>query len=204
MGKILRDKLGDLGLTSPATHISLDALREDLAGEIEHAVKIGHRYIISPWLAEEERGSIDNYRSLAAYFNEVGKVCQDAGLRYGWHNHEFEFEPIDGVVPLDLLIEETDPELVDFELDLFWTIVGGFQPLDYFERYPGRFSLCHVKDMTADGEMVDVGAGELDFASIFARSDQAGLRHYFVEHDEPADPIASITASYEYLANLRF
>jgi sugar phosphate isomerase/epimerase len=93
---------------------------------------------------------------------------------------------------------------VTFELDLFWTLVGGYDPIDYFERYPGRFHLCHVKDMTKDGGMADVGAGTIDFAAIFARSEQAGLKHYFVEHDKPKDPIASITASHDYLAALTY
>jgi len=95
-------------------------------------------------------------------------------------------------------------DLVEFELDLFWITQGGQDPLAYFTRYPGRFPLCHVKDMADGGRMVDVGAGHIDFAAIFARSEQAGLRHYFVEHDEPADPLASLRASHDYLAQLRF
>jgi sugar phosphate isomerase/epimerase len=103
-----------------------------------------------------------------------------------------------------VLLEETDPQLVSFEIDLYWTVHGGGDPLDYFDRHPGRFSLCHVKDRTADGEMVDVGAGAIDFAAIFARSQQAGLEYFFVEHDEPADPLASIAASHDYLRTLTF
>ncbi len=200
----VRDLLGRLGLAAPAAHISLDALREDLAGIIAMAQTVGHRYLIAPWLNPEQRASIDEYRKHAAFFNEIGTACNDAGLRFGWHNHDFEFAPIDGTVPFDVLLDETDPELVDFEMDLFWTVKGGSDPLAYFERNPGRFALCHVKDMAADGAMVDVGAGEIDFKAIFARSEQAGLEHYFVEHDTPADPLASIKASYDHLAALQF
>ena len=110
----------------------------------------------------------------------------------------------DGGCTIQIEWDETDPDLVEFELDLYWITKGGADPFAYFERYPGRFTLCHVKDMAADGEMVDVGAGQMDFASIFARADQAGLKHYFVEHDSPADPIASITASHAYLSALEF
>jgi sugar phosphate isomerase/epimerase len=198
----VRAMLDDLGLVTPAIHVSLEKVRSDLAALIDQAHTVGHTYLISPWLAEEERGSIDSYRRLAASFNDFGQLCRNEGLRFGWHNHAFEFEKIDGTVPLDVLLEETDPELVAFELDLFWTIAGGADPIDYFERFPGRFPLCHVKDMTADGSMVDVGAGEIDFAAIFRHADAAGLVHYVVEHDDPANPIASITASYEYLAAL--
>jgi sugar phosphate isomerase/epimerase len=108
------------------------------------------------------------------------------------------------VVPLDVLLDATAPERVAFELDIYWTVHGGGDPLAYFERHPGRFPLCHVKDRTAAGEMVDVGAGAIDFAALFARAEQAGLRHFFVEHDEPADPLASIAASHDHLRGLAF
>jgi sugar phosphate isomerase/epimerase len=200
----VRAMLDGLGLSAPATHVSLVRLREDLAGVIAEAKTVGHKYIISPWLAEDERGTIDSYRQLATSFNEWGQACREEGLVFGWHNHAFELAETDGEIPLDVLIEETDPGLVTFELDLFWAIVGGHDPLDYFERYPGRFALCHVKDMAADGSMVDVGAGTIDFSAIFDKSEQAGLVHYFVEHDEPEDALASITASHDYLATLTY
>ncbi len=191
------------GLDAPASHVSIDALRGDLAGTIETAGTVGHRYLVCPWIAEEER-TLGGYQQIAAFFNEVGGACQEAGLRFGYHNHDFEFETVDGRIPMEILLGETDPELVDYELDLFWIRKGGQDPLRYFERFPGRFPLCHVKDMTADEEMVDVGKGQIDFAAIFARAEQAGLKHYFVEHDNPADPLASIEASQDHLRALRF
>lgn len=200
----VRALLERTGLAAPAAHVPLTALESDLEGTIAAARTVGHRYLVCPWLAPEDRVSIARYRELAELWNEVGRACREAGLRFGYHNHDFEFAPIDGRLPFDVLLEETDPELVDFELDLFWITKGGQDPLDYFARYPGRFKLCHVKDMDAGGEMVDVGAGEIDFAAIFARAEQAGLEHYFVEHDQPPDPLASIAASYEHLRALRF
>ena len=199
----VRALLEQVGLGAPASHVSIDALRTDLAGAIATAAAVGHRYLVCPWIAEEER-TLAGYQGIAALFNEVGGACRDAGMRFGYHNHAFEFETVAGRVPMELLIEETDPELVDIELDLFWIGKGGEDPLQYFERYPGRFSLCHVKDMSADGEMVDVGSGQIDFAAIFARSEQAGLKHFFVEHDGPADPLASIAASHDHLRALQF
>lgn len=193
-----------VGLEAPASHVSLEALSGDLAGTIEAARTVGHRYLVCPWLAPEDRLSIERYKELAAVWNRVGQACRDAGLRFGYHNHDFEFEAIGGRMPFDVFLEETDPELVDFEIDLFWIAKGGQDPLRYFERYPGRFALCHVKDMAADGEMVEVGRGEIDFAAIFAHAEQAGLKHFFVEHDEPADPLASIATSYRHLEALRF
>ncbi len=200
----VRAILERLGLDAPAAHVSIDALRQDLAGTIGQARAAGHRYLVCPWLAPAERVSIAGYREHAAFFNQVGESCREAGLRFGYHNHDFEFETIDGQIPFDVLLDETDPGLVDFELDLFWITKGGEDPLRYFERYPGRFTLCHVKDMAAGGEMVDVGAGGIDFAAIFARAEQAGLRHFFVEHDSPPDPLASIAASHAHLEGLRF
>ncbi len=200
----VRALLERVGLEAPAAHVPLSALQQDLAGTIEAARRVGHRYLICPWLAPEDRMSIARYRELAGFWNEVGAASKEAGLRFGYHNHDFEFHPIDGVTPLDVLLDETDPERVTFELDLFWIARGGRDPLEYFERYPGRFELCHVKDMADNETMVDVGAGRIDFAAIFARAGRAGLEHFFVEHDQPAEPLASIAASYRHLEALRF
>lgn len=200
----VRGLLDELGLQAPSTHVPLNMLRDDLGGVIQMAQAAGHDYVICPWLSEEERGSIDGYRELAQFFNSVGGQMQDAGLQFGYHNHDFEFEPIDGTVPYDVLLDETDPERVTMELDLYWIVEAGYDPLTYFEEHPGRFPLAHVKDRTAEGDMVAVGAGTIDFASIFAQSDQAGLEHYVVEHDNPENPLQSIRTSYDYLAQLRF
>ena len=200
----VRTLLERVGLDAPAAHVPLAALSEDLAGTIATARAIGHRYLVCPWLAPEDRASIERYKELAGLWNEVGQACRDAGLRFAYHNHDFEFEAIDGKLPFDVLLDETDPELVEFEIDLYWITKGGQDPLRYFERYPGRFSLCHVKDMDTSGAMVDVGKGQIDFSAIFARAEQAGLEHFFVEHDQPADPLASIAASHDHLEALRF
>ena len=134
-------------------------------------------------------------------FNEVGAKIKDAGMQFAYHNHEFEFEAIDGTLPIDVLMGETDPELMAMELDLCWAFAAGADHVAFFEKYPGRTHLCHVKDYTHDGEMRDVGQGDIDFASIFAHADEAGLKHYIVEHDNPDDPIESIRNSYDYLTS---
>ncbi len=197
--------LGRLGLTAPSTHVLLDALAPDaLDATVANAVAVGHRYLVMAWLAEDQRASLDDYRRHAELFNRAGEACHEAGLQFAYHNHDFEFADLDGARPYDLLLAETDPELVKMELDLYWITKAGADPLAYFERHPGRFPLCHVKDMAADGEMTEVGAGTIDFATLFAHATEAGLTHYFVEHDHPADPLASITASFEYLSKLTF
>lgn len=200
----VRALLARLGLDAPAAHFPWQGLNDDPDAIIETAREVGHRYVILAWLPPEDRSSVEQVQKLAKLCNRWGESCQKAGLQFAYHNHDFEFHPIDGQVPFDILLNETDPDLVEFEIDLFWIIKGGRDPLEYFEDHPGRFTLCHVKDMAPDQQMVDVGAGEIDFASIFQHSEQAGLKYYFIEHDNPADPLASIESSFKHLEALSF
>jgi sugar phosphate isomerase/epimerase len=200
----IRATLDANGLTAPASHVPWEQLETGWSQTLDEAARAGHDTVIVAFLPAERRRTQADYRAWAARFNQAGQAARAAGLRYAYHNHDFEFASLDGTVPYDVLLAETDPEVVAFELDLFWIIKGGQDPLAYIERHPGRFQLVHVKDMDAEGRMVDVGAGRIDFRSIFARSTQAGLRHCFVEHDQPADPFASIQASYEHLRRLEF
>jgi len=202
--KEVKTMLDDLGLSAPAAHISLDRFQNDLDNLIEASNTVGHTYLICPSLPGDKRDSIDYYKEIAAFFNETGEKCKQAGMRFGYHNHSFEFEPIDGIMPYDFLLKKTEPQYVTMEMDIFWTINAGFEPVDYFKKYPGRFELCHVKDMAADKKMVDVGAGRIDFANIFAYSETAGMKHYVVEHDKPENSLQSITNSYKYLNKLRY
>ena len=200
----VRQILDRLGLESPAAHFSSQALEDNPDAVIETAQAIGHRYVILPSIPHEDRSSIARYRAWADLCNTVGKACTKAGLRFAYHNHDFEFQPIDGHVPFDVLLNETDPVHVEFEIDLYWTVKGGRDPLDYFQAFPGRFTLCHVKDMAESGAQTDVGSGRIDFASIFAKGRQVGLEYFFVEHDNPPEPLTSIESSFGYLENFRF
>jgi sugar phosphate isomerase/epimerase len=193
------------GLSAPAAHVGLGTADEWRAA-LDAAQVIGHRYLVVAWIPAEARRTIDDCKRVAASFNRSGEAAQTAGIQFGYHNHDFEFVPVEGRMPFDLLLAETDPKLVQFEMDLYWITKGGQDPLAYFARYPGRFPMVHVKDSMGPPEhkMVDVGAGSIDFRKIFARREQAGIRHYFVEHDQPRDPFASIRASYEYLRRLEF
>lgn len=197
-----RQALDRHGLRSPAGHYDLGDIRDDLSGIAETAQALGQQYVVAPYLAEEERQSLDDYRALADEFNEIGERFQEAGLQFGYHNHDFEFDTFGGDTPaFDVLARRTDPDLVTLELDVYWAYVAGHDPAAYFERYPGRFELAHLKDGTAppEREMVDVGAGAINFEELLAKTEEAGLEYAFVEHDEPDDPLASIRASYEHL-----
>ena len=202
--RTVRAVLDDIGLAAPSAHVSLDALRDDLDAETAAALALGHRFLVVPGVDEAERAGLDGYRRIAAEMNEIGARTQAEGVRLAYHNHDAEFETFGGDTSgYDVLLAETDPALVVFELDLFWAVHAGQDPVALFERHPGRFPLVHVKDRTATGEMVDVGAGGIDFGRIFARSEQAGIRHAIVEHDEPSDALASVRASYAHLSRLR-
>jgi sugar phosphate isomerase/epimerase len=203
-GKSARDfraLLDGAGLTAPASHISLAEVRANLQRVLDDAATLGNRWVVVPYLDESER-TADGYRRLAATLNEAGARARRTGLRIAYHNHEFEFAPVGDTTGYDILLGETDPEAVEMELDLFWATKGGRDPIQLFERHPRRFPLVHVKDMTREGAMVAVGAGSIDFQRIFARASQAGIRHYFVEHDEPADPLESIRASHTHLSRM--
>lgn len=191
-------------LTSPGNHVDMQAISNGGWSRILDDTKaVGHEYVVVAWTPEELRRTLDDWRRIGDLYNRGATQARAAGLAFAYHNHSYEFEPMQGQIPYDVLLEATDPSLVKLEMDLYWITRGGKDPLDYFARYPGRIPLVHVKDMTTDRRMVDVGAGAIDWHRILARHAQAGIRHYFVEHDEPADPFVSIANSYRYLRRLR-
>jgi sugar phosphate isomerase/epimerase len=200
----IRELLEKNHLSAPSSHVALERLRSEPDRVIEEARVAGHRYVVCPWLDEKQR-TPEGYAALIDTLGRTDEALRQAGLGLAYHNHDFEFATLpDGQRGFDLILERTDPAIVQLEMDLFWAVKGGADPLAYFARWPGRFPMVHVKDMDAAGAMTDVGKGRIDFAAIFAARRRAGIRHFFVEHDEPADAWASITASYAYLKRLRF
>ena len=191
--------LTNLDLASPATHIPLQRIRKAPDEVIQTAKTIGHQYVVCPYLAESERASLEDYRQLAEEFSAFGERCTEAGLQFAYHNHDFEFTEMDGARPYDVLLKETDPAHVQMELDLYWIIEAGHDPLDYIGQNPDRYPLCHVKDREPEAGMTSVGNGTIDFESIFQKAD---FQHYFVEHDNPENPMQSIEASYRALRTL--
>ena len=133
-------------------------------------------------------------------------MCKDAGFKFAFHNHKHEFVEVDssGVLMYDMLLQETDPELVDFEMDIGWAVAAGADPLIYFKKYPGRFKLFHVKDMDDDNHSVVVGKGKIDFTSIFAQSKLAGVKYYIVEYEGREDPVSSVAQCVAYLKKMSF
>lgn len=191
-------------LDAPASHVPLEELETGWGAASAAATEVGHRWLVVAWIDAARRKTLDDYKRVGESFTRIGTQARAAGLRFAYHNHAFEFAPLEGRVPYDVLLESTDPAVVEFELDLYWITDGGGDPLAYFRRWPGRFPLVHIKDKAADGKMVDVGAGRIDWKAILRQRKQAGIRHCFVEHDEPPDPFASVAASYTYLKHLKF
>src|SRR5579883_977188 len=199
----MRQMLDRHGLRGVSGHTDLRGMRRAWAQLLDDAATLGQRYVVCAWIPESERRG-DDFRRIAGELNRLGESARSRGLQLAYHNHTYEFTPVDGIVPYDLLLARCDPHLVQMEADLMWMTRAGGDPLAYFASYPGRFPMVHVKDMTRDGTMVDVGRGVIDFRAIFARSEQAGIAHYFVEHDEPPDPLADARVCYDYLRQLTF
>ena len=194
------------GLAAPSCHISYNMLSaENWPKVIEASQVLGHKYIVNPSIDRELTKTSDGWKKAAEKFNWAGKESARAGIQLGYHNHVEEFKPLpDGKLPYDILLSETDPKLVKMEMDLGWAHEAHADILRYFEKYPGRFPLVHVKDFEHNGKMTEVGSGEIDWKAIFAKSELAGIKHYFVEQDESKDPLASIEKSFVYLEKLRF
>ena len=217
-GQQVRAACDKNGLAPVSTHVQYDELDDKFPGVIETSKTIGLKYIVCPWIPEELRKNADIWKQAAAKFNHCGELSKKAGMQFAYHNHWFEFLPVDGKLPYDQLLKECDANLVKMEMDLCWITAAGGDPLKYFNEYPGRFPLVHVKDLktmphiTAGGaqnygdtvDLTEVGSGLIDWKKIFAQSDKAGIKHYIVEHDHPKQPLESIKGSYEYLSKLRW
>jgi len=170
-------------------------------------------YVTSPWIQEEHRKDADGCKRIAAEFNEWGKKLQAAGFRFAFHNHDLEFKPLGSTTPMDILIQETDPKLVDFELDLFFVKKVGLTPADYLRKYPGRFKLVHLKDIAKgtpagfgeapDNACVPLGEGQIDWPKTLAAATEVGVKYWYVEDESDTAP-ECIKKSAEYLKTVRF
>lgn len=195
------------GLKTPASHVGLDLFEKECAKTVETAKTLGQKFLVCPSLPETRRKTIDDFKKLAELFNKLGADCRKAGLQFAYHNHAFEFEAKDGQMPYDVLLQNTDPKLVQMEMDLFWVVKANQDPVAYFNKYPGRFALVHVKDMdkTPERSFAEVGTGTMDFKTIFRASKKAGIRHYIVEQDRtPGNPFDSIKISHDYLTRFEY
>lgn len=169
---------------------------------IDAAKALGQQYLIIPFLMEDIRKSADDYKTIAGRMNKAGELCKAAGIGLAYHNHAFEFTDFNGTTGYDILLKETDPELVKMELDLYWVVAGKKDPIAMFKQSPGRFVAWHVKDMDKQDSKLntEIGTGSIDFKPIFAEAKLAGVEYYIVEQENfKIDPFESITKSCAYV-----
>lgn len=201
------------GLIMPSSHYRLGEEKTngaDTQGTILHnwnkaiddAATVGIKYMVCAYLSNPERGNLDKYKKLADHFNIAAEKCKKAGIQFAYHNHDFEFIQQDGKYPYEILLNNTDKNLVKMEMDIYWMIKAKQDPIALFNQHPGRFPLWHVKDMakTPNQTFTEVGNGSIDFKKIFAQADRSGLDYFFVEQDStPGNPYDSITQSMNYI-----
>jgi sugar phosphate isomerase/epimerase len=203
-----RALLDRFGLAAPSTHVGYDLVSTGLERVLDDAAARGHSYVTVPWLPPDARRSVTTWREVAERFNRAGEAARARGLSFAYHNHDFEFVRTGDAVPFDLLLEHTDPAAVSFQMDVFWLVKGGADPLAYLREHPDRFTMLHIKDSSGPPAhtQVDVGAGTIDYAAILRldASQRRVIRHVFVEHDQPPDAMAFAKASYDYLRKLEF
>ncbi len=192
--------VSDLGMVVISSHTQVEALGITLDNAkkmAEDHAKIGVKYCIQPWVVEEARTTIDSYKKMAAEWNKVGGIMKEHKIQFGYHNHNFEFDKVEGKVPYyDVFMVELDKDLVTMELDLFWATKAGQNPVEMFKKYPGRFQLFHMKDMftreapfykPVTNDFAPVGAGLINFKEILAAKKIAGMKYFFVEQDSTKD-----------------
>jgi sugar phosphate isomerase/epimerase len=189
---------------------------DDLARAVDKVKEHGFSYAVFPWVNPPDRGGLDKMRALAEKLNKAGEKCRAAGLTFCYHNHAFEFEPMEGSTRFQVLLDTLDKKLVNFEIDVFWVSVAGHDPVDILKQLSGRVKLLHLKDK-AQGTPVlykesvpastfkEVGRGVIDFPAVLRAAESAGVAHYFVEQDQtPGDPIESLRQSFDYISKLNF
>ena len=212
--------LNDHGMTTPSAHTDLDTLMNGMGQLAEAAHILGYDYVTLPAIPDDKRKSLDDYKQIAETFNLIGENAKKEGIKFAYHNHGYGIKPLEnGIVPLEIIIENTDPDLVFLEMDIFWTVAGGADPITYLKKYPNRYHLLHLKDMkpkkqfSGDGGdatqwielfpfMKAVGEGELGAKAIVETAIETGVKHFFVEQDMVAEPEIELKKSIDFLKSV--
>lgn len=205
--KEFKSLLTENGLTMPSGHYGMDKFMidgnaEELKSYIEAANIMGSSYIVIPYLGESVRKTEDDWKKVATKLNEASVICKAGGLKLGYHNHNFEFEKVGNTTGYEIMLSGTDPKAVQFEMDLYWVVRSGNDPLALFTAHPGRFPMWHVKDMDKADHTIntEVGSGTIDFKSIYKHAKLAGLKHLIMEQENfSKDPYVSIKQSADYI-----
>ena len=209
--EVFKQKVEAAGMKVLSAHVSRGLSREELdSGDLSAALawwdkcievhkKAGMEYIVTPWMGLQE--TLKDLQVYCDYLNEVGRRCKAAGIKYGYHNHAYEFEKVEDQVMYDYMLQHTDPDLVFFQMDVYWAVIGKASPVDYFKRYPGRFKMLHIKDEWEVGQ-----SGMVGFDAIFKNAELAGLENFVVEIERYSyeDIRKSFVESADYLLNAPF
>ena len=201
-----RQHCDELGLAPVASHCNFV---QDFETKAAQAAEVGMKYLVAPWVGPQQ--SIDDFRRIAETFNRCGEICRQHGLRFAYHNHDYSFQPLDGALPQDVMMQETDPELVDFEMDIYWVVTAGADPVEWLNKYPGRWRLCHIKDRKKDAPPDEreasciLGTGSIDFPRILKVARDQGMQYYLVEQEqyEQGTPYECARANAAYLRRLK-
>jgi sugar phosphate isomerase/epimerase len=199
-----KDYLDGIGMTVISSHADID---KDFEKKANDAAAIGMKYLICPW--RDEQKTLDDYKKIAQQFNQCGEVCRKAGIKFGYHNHDHDFKVLDGQIPEDIYLQNTDPSLVDFEMDIYWVITANQDPEAWLKRYSQRFRLCHIKDRkkaaTERDASVDLGTGSINFSRILATARDNGMQYYIVEQEkyDNTTPVEAIRVDADYMKGLR-
>ncbi|GAB3255583.1 sugar phosphate isomerase/epimerase [Larkinella harenae] len=200
--KEIKKVANDLGMNVRSGHVHID---KDWQRSVDMAAEAGQTYLVCSSLPSEGQ-TVANYERCADLFSKAAEDCKKANLVFAYHNHDYEFEKKDGKVLYDILIEKSDKNLVKMEMDLGWAILTGNDPIKYFEKYPGRFPLWHLKDM--DGktkESTEFGKGQIDILKMLKSMDKYGMKYFFVEQEEyPKTAMESAKYDFDYLAKLNY
>jgi len=217
--KEVKDIFKENKITTPAVHTDLFTLQKNMneLGEAGHT--LGFTYVGLPAIPPDKRKNLDDYKKMADEFNRIGESAKKAGLKFSYHNHGYGLKEMEGKIPLNVILENTDPKLVFFEMDIYWTAAGGADPVSYLKNYPGRYHLMHVKDMkekkqfSGDGGdsgqwielfpyMTTAGDGVMDLKAIISEAQKSGVKHFFVEQDMVNEPEVALKRSIDYLKGL--
>lgn len=196
--------MDELGMTAVGGHCDINKDFEKKAAE---AAAIGMKYLLCAWKGPQK--SIDDFKRFAEEFNQKGEICRKNGIRFAYHNHDYSFKLLDGQMPQEVLMSNTDPSLVDFEMDIYWVVTAGQNPIEWLKKYPKRFRLSHVKDRikgaTETGASCVLGEGSIDFPSILKTAGEQGMEYFFVEQEryDGTTPLKAAEADAAYMKKLK-
>ena len=198
--------MDDLGMKIVSSHCDMN---KDFERKAADAAEIGIPYLLCPHLGAQPK--IDDFKKFAETFNQKGEICKKNGIKFGYHNHDYSFVQLEGQYPQDVLMQNTDKNLVDYEMDIYWVVTAGQDPVAWINKYPGRFKLSHVKDRKKGAAPTDkeasvvLGTGSIDFKKILKEAGKNGMEYYLVEQEayENSTPIDAVKADAEYMKNLK-